>query len=122
MNPDYTEPKQTKSLSTLERDLAAWIQLGRKIESAGVEHHQTDSTRARTLDKLVPDKQYEHFLASEKDSFQSWHDYIRRLITSVKNDLIPDHKSGGIHGLDEDDEHPETWSEDTWSQVAFPMG
>ena len=122
MIPDYTEPKQTKSLSTLEKDLDAWTQLGRKIESAGAEHQQTDSTKARALFRLVPDKQREYFMNGEMDSFQMRHDYIRRLITNVKNNLISDHKSGGINGLDEDEDNPETWSDDTWSQVAFSMG
>ena len=34
MIPAYTDPKQTKSLSTLERGMDAWTQLGREIESA----------------------------------------------------------------------------------------
>ena len=108
MIPDYTEPRQTKSLSTLEKDLDAWTQLGRKIESAGSEHQQTDSTKARALFRLVPDKQRANFVNGEIDSFQMRHDYIRRLITNVKNNLINDHKSGGINGLDEDEDNPET--------------
>ena len=106
----------------MEKDLDAWTQLGRKIESAGAEHQQTDSTKARALFRLVPDKQREYFMNGEMDSFQVRHDYIRRLITNVKNNLISDHKSGGINGLDEDEDNPETWSDDTWSQVAFSMG
>ena len=83
MIPDYTEPRQTKNLSTLEKDLDAWTQLGRKIESSVAEHQQTDSTKARALFRLVPDKQREYFMNGEIDSFQMRHDYIRRLITNV---------------------------------------
>ena len=53
----WSQPDQTKSLNTLQKDLDSWIELGRKIESAGPEYQQSDLTKEISLLKLVPDTQ-----------------------------------------------------------------
>ena len=65
----WSQPDQTKSVNTLQKDLDSWIELGRKIESAGPEYQQSDLTKANALLKLVPDKQRDEFLNREKDAF-----------------------------------------------------
>ena len=124
----WSQPDQTKSLSTLQKDLDSWIELGRNIESAGPEYRQPDLTKANALLKLVPDKQKDEFLNREMDAFQTRYDYIKRLLVNHRNNVLgaaAESRPGSINDVDNDKSQDEGWypqcTED-WYQFAFTLG
>ena len=124
----FTNPAQTKDISTLEKDFDAWVEIGMTIENTASEFNFTPGQKSFALTMLAHDNLRTEFTSRNIETYEAKVDSIRRMVRDYKYQVLgaeTQKKLGGINDVAggncyEDWVYPS--SEDEWSELIYNLG